>query len=314
MSTPALQSRAWIMICLVCGIKADELVAEQRGLLVAIQEHAIADHGFTHEEFPHQMRSDVPGLGHGVAYMWSRSDGTCWLLAIDSQQVSEEQIEALRLQYVRTGLPMRLVEVAYATKTPGQRSWAIDSVGIPAYTATADIAAVAIEQWWRDYVAQGSEAVAAVQHVWLHTANPKPVDDSPEAQGLAFDLQALPPALLAPKVVGRVHTDDWAIDLGCENGEGFDATPFFAYSADETLRELMACGFGGEYEADAVADLAEAYDERVAAMFTYLNLPGKGGFECYVDPMQARAWLQCHRPHLLIEVEDKEPAAPTNAR
>lgn len=293
-------SRGWIMFCLYCGTKGDEFVAE-RGLLGAMQEHAIGTHGFTHEEFALQTRQNVPGTPAGAAYIWSRADGTPWLLAVDRPQMSEEQIKTLQLKHVRPGPLMRLVEVGYALDINGTRSWAIDSVAIPASTLPTEIQGVAIEQFWRDYAIHGPEAMADVRHVWLHTDSPELIDDSPEAQGLAFDLHALDPVLLIPKVTGTCHTDDWAIDLGCESGDGFDATPFFAYSSDQAIRELIACGFGGEQAADEVADLAETYDERVAAMFTYLGLPGKSGFECYVNEIQARAWLQSHRPHLLIE-------------
>jgi hypothetical protein len=268
------------MICLCCGITAHELPDNPGGALVAIQEHAIQEHGFTIEEFPHQTRTEVADLPAGAAYVWQRANGSAWLLAIANDQgISEDTIAGLRLQLVQASASaqsVRLVQVGVARElADGSRTWSTESVPIPADTMIDAIAATAVALFWNTGVPH-DQVASTIRHVWLH-AVPE-LDASVDERSQPFDLSTLDPALLRPTVMASCHTDDWAIDLGCETGDRFDATPFFASASDQELRDLIAIDFGGDLAADALAELAETYDPRVVAMFAYIRLRGQIGF------------------------------------
>jgi hypothetical protein len=118
------------------------------------------------------------------------------------------------------------------------------------------------------------------------------------------------PALLVPKVTASCHSDDYAVVV-----ESFDATPWFADpdTTDEDITSLKEEGYGGDYTADEVAREAAAYDERVAELFTYLDIVNghrRGGdpcgFGCYVNEDEAETWVAAHRPRLIEQWEKDE--------
>ncbi|HEX6292959.1 MAG TPA: hypothetical protein VFZ66_27495 [Herpetosiphonaceae bacterium] len=278
---------------------------------MGIQNHAIQDHGFTHEEFAQQTRLDVAGLPVGAGYVWQRANGTAWLLAIAADQgIPPETIAEVRGRYrhgPRSTSGTQIVELGVARElADGSRLWAIESVAMPADTPDDAIAAAAVARYWMTHAPHDSPATT-IRHVWFHRVADR--DASASEPGQPFAPARLDPALLGPTVWASCHTDDWIIDLGCETGDRFDATPFFASATDEELRKLIAIDFGGDLAADRVAERAETYDSRVRAMFAYIQLRRGMGFECYVDAVQARAWLQCHRPHVLIEPEEQDTSA-----
>jgi len=108
--------------------------------------------------------------------------------------------------------------------------------------------------------------------------------------------------LWEPRVSASCHSDDWRVEV-----PSFDATPWFAQAGDDQIRSLQEEGYGGNYTADGVAELAADYDPQVQQLFTYLEIVNSKetvcGFECYVDPDEAEAWLAVHRPHLLATAQ-----------
>lgn len=98
-------------------------------------------------------------------------------------------------------------------------------------------------------------------------------------------------------IPAEVHSDDYVAE------SSFDAAPWFAQATDKQIRDLAACGWGGNYPADSVAewfhDLKQSPE--VSAVFDYIHLRRRVetiGFECHVDEEAALAWLAAKRPEL----------------
>jgi hypothetical protein len=103
-------------------------------------------------------------------------------------------------------------------------------------------------------------------------------------------------------IKAEAHSDDHVFTTT------FDATAYFEQASDQQISELQACGFGGDYPADAVAQFHADTNKDLEAMFDYLariaNDPSKkdcSGFECHVDESDAQAWINANRPHLIQE-------------
>lgn len=99
------------------------------------------------------------------------------------------------------------------------------------------------------------------------------------------------------KIAGSAHSDDrWA-------EAHFDAAPWFHQASDREILELAQCEWGGDYPADYVAEYMADHDAEPRKMFDYIAIANadhnRVGFECWIDPGDARAWLNRHRPHLL---------------
>lgn len=93
----------------------------------------------------------------------------------------------------------------------------------------------------------------------------------------------------------EVHADDFAATAK------FDATPFFEGADDEMILGLAECGWGGDYEADAVARDVEdrpGYAD-VQAVLSHCRDTGGVGFECRVHAADAYDWVRANRPALL---------------
>jgi hypothetical protein len=105
-------------------------------------------------------------------------------------------------------------------------------------------------------------------------------------------------------ISAEAHSDDFNVE------RSFDATPWFEQASGKKILDLAKCGFGGDYPADNVAEFMSYYldnrgDGDLKELFTYLGIiandPVKKdchGFECHVDPEEARAWIKEHRPIL----------------
>lgn len=97
------------------------------------------------------------------------------------------------------------------------------------------------------------------------------------------------------------HSDDRNVEVR------FDATPWFEQAKDEQIADLFACGWGGDYPADAVAEYMAEHNEKIAFMFKYLvaisDDPTKKdchGYECHItDELAALNWILENRSHLL---------------
>ena len=94
-------------------------------------------------------------------------------------------------------------------------------------------------------------------------------------------------------IKAECHSDDRVREAD------FDAMPWFIQASAESIADLAACGWGGDYPADGVAQFMADHDESVLKMFQYLNLVSDQkdapGFECHVDEADAMAWLRDNR-------------------
>src|SRR5438874_11870052 len=99
------------------------------------------------------------------------------------------------------------------------------------------------------------------------------------------------------QIPAECHSDDLVHEIR------FDALAWFEQASDEEILGLAACGWGGDYPADAVAYFFADTDPGVGLLFDYLHRvrdrPGAPGFECRVEPRAAARWVRSRRPHLL---------------
>lgn len=114
------------------------------------------------------------------------------------------------------------------------------------------------------------------------------------------------------QVSATVHTDDYKFEFT------FNATRWFESADDAMITALAHCGFGGDKPADDVAVFFDGEVPNVTKVFKYLSLDplmfgSKGdpvGFECYVEPEEARAWIKANKPALFKtlweECDDEE--------
>jgi len=92
-------------------------------------------------------------------------------------------------------------------------------------------------------------------------------------------------------IPAKAWSDDRVIEVQ------FDAAPWFEKATGKQIRDLIRCGFRGNYAADQVAhDLADEHDG-LADLFKYLELANRSpvrhtiGFEVAVDRDAALFWL-----------------------
>jgi hypothetical protein len=115
-----------------------------------------------------------------------------------------------------------------------------------------------------------------------------------------------------PVIRAECHSDDYNVNVE------FDAERWFRSATRKDVLALAQCGWRGDYPADAVAESETERNGDVAFMFKYVNAiqndPTKKdccGFECSVDPDDAKKWLRKNRPEvakLAVLIED-DPAA-----
>ncbi len=85
----------------------------------------------------------------------------------------------------------------------------------------------------------------------------------------------------------------------------FDAAPWFQAATDEQVQALADCGWSGDYPADEVAAGMRHANNEVDALLVLIEARG-AGYECRVDPDDAVAWLNEHRPHLVPLMPPRE--------
>ena len=110
---------------------------------------------------------------------------------------------------------------------------------------------------------------------------------------------AFPPDYVQQKpyvIPAETHDDHRAFEIQVDALSGFEQ------ASDDQIRALAACGWGGNYPADAVAEYFDGRLPDVTVMFKYM----KEGFECYVADEKAMEWLHVNRPQLAKELEEKE--------
>ena len=115
-------------------------------------------------------------------------------------------------------------------------------------------------------------------------------------------------------IPAECHSDDFVFDAK------FDAEPWFAHASDGEITDLAACGWGGDYPADAVAQHFDKEGCRdVENVMEYARRKKDMGFECSVDGGAAMRWVRDNRPALFPELcgitmtepsEHDEPAVP----
>lgn len=107
------------------------------------------------------------------------------------------------------------------------------------------------------------------------------------------NMGGVPAELLQPSVQAEAYTDDRKVH------PKFDAARWFAQAADEDIVRLQACGWGGDYPADAVAEHMAAHNQGVREVFDYTAILQRSGaecgYECRVEAESAMAWLKLHR-------------------
>ena len=146
----------------------------------------------------------------------------------------------------------------------------------------------------------GSSASPALRAIWAAISMAEPVNHEPtNVRGLA-------------PVKAEAHSDDYNVQVE------FDAADWFEQASDQEIVELVNCGWGGDYPADAVAEFLSDADLGLSKLFDYLhaiaNDPSKkdcNGFECHIDPDKAAAWLNANRPQLAQHLADR-PEEPTD--
>jgi hypothetical protein len=107
------------------------------------------------------------------------------------------------------------------------------------------------------------------------------------------------------EIPAEVHTDDYHYEVA------FDALPWFEQASDQEIIALARCGWGGDYEADEVAEFCADHNAQVARLFDYLSHgPRMGrdsvGFECRVDNNAALVWIKTNRPALSDKLPDDD--------
>ena len=100
-----------------------------------------------------------------------------------------------------------------------------------------------------------------------------------------------------PRLNAIVRSDDFRVSAE------FDAAYTFERYTLEDLQALANINWGGDSEADDVAYDNESSDANVAEVLNYASI-GKTGFECYIEPQDAIAWLARNRPEIARQLKD----------
>ncbi|WP_411839819.1 hypothetical protein [Paracoccus sp. ME4] len=107
-----------------------------------------------------------------------------------------------------------------------------------------------------------------------------------------------------PEVTAHAYSDDRRIEVT------IDARPWLLAATPEILRRMDAIEWGGDYEADEIfhhAERAGCSEARRLADYLGTNptMPNGDtvGFEVNMDPAEAYAWLEEHRPGLEAAID-----------
>jgi hypothetical protein len=99
-----------------------------------------------------------------------------------------------------------------------------------------------------------------------------------------------------PVVEANCHSDDWEYETI------FNASSYFAAASDEKILELAREAWGHDYASDEIVYYFEERNPEIDKLLAHTRKTAGIGFECEVDPEQARAWVALKRPHLLQAV------------
>ncbi len=111
-----------------------------------------------------------------------------------------------------------------------------------------------------------------------------------------------------PIIPATAHDDNHQVEVP------FDCVDWFQQASTDEIIELADCGWGGDRPADVVVEYYRGKHPVVDDMFTCTRPPGHTfdaiGFECYINPKEAMAWLKVNRPdahqNILDAVGDQE--------
>jgi hypothetical protein len=109
-------------------------------------------------------------------------------------------------------------------------------------------------------------------------------------------------------IAAAAHSDDHAIKVE------FDALPWFEQASEQEIRDLAACGWGGDYPSDEIVFFLDETVPELSKLIAYLEIiagdPAKKdchGFECHVDEGRAPEWLRGHRKSLWAQLTGNKP-------
>lgn len=100
-------------------------------------------------------------------------------------------------------------------------------------------------------------------------------------------------------ISAKAHSDDWKAKAD------FNAHLWFDQASDEEVIDLAENGWGGDYSADVVALFMEERSLVIESLFEYIQI-SKMGYEVEINPDEAAAWLEKHRPHLYADLKRRE--------
>lgn len=105
-------------------------------------------------------------------------------------------------------------------------------------------------------------------------------------------------------IPAECHSDDW------QTTAAFDATRWFVQASPEDIVALARIGWGGDYEADYVAQHLATTEPDVANVLRHARNTTDCGFECHIDEDAALTWLQQRRPEVyrLLTESDSDPS------
>lgn len=102
-------------------------------------------------------------------------------------------------------------------------------------------------------------------------------------------------------IAAECHSDDRAVEVD------FDAEDWFKTAKDNEIIALAACGFGGDYPADYVAESLADVNKEIADMYSYIQMRSRNGtigFECYVNETDALTWISINRSNLIPLIKE----------
>ncbi|HDL86050.1 MAG TPA: hypothetical protein ENH11_06980 [Candidatus Acetothermia bacterium] len=98
----------------------------------------------------------------------------------------------------------------------------------------------------------------------------------------------------------------------CLESVEFDAAPWFRQASDADILTLFQQGRSGAGMANNVAVFVADHCPKLKLMLDFIydhnrcNVRHRAGFECQVDPEEARAWVVGNRPGIKVEEEEEE--------
>lgn len=192
------------------------------------------------------------------------------------------------------------VTVRAAERKHAQVSWTVDDVQTKAEEMGLDLSDEEAETFLHDnrgqiqddMVNRGWDSIETLLGMGDYKESGEPADDDDDDDD-------------EPVIPAEAHTEDR------ECAAEFDAVEWFEAATDDEIVALARESWCQCKEANDVAQHCADENVELIAMFAHLDrikdLPskkGKNGYECSVDEDAARAWLDEHRPHLILRIDN----------